>query len=93
MPIPKYQKVYFGNVRLVFPVARRVRPRMRHMPDTKSIAARTMLENANWRQASWHRGTTGRLVASFAAMRERIDHGAPQRIGTVESQHMPGEEA
>lgn len=91
--IPKHQKVYPADVQLVFPVARRGRPRLRHVPDTKSIAAHTMLENAKWRQVSWRRGTKGRLVARFAAMRVRVADGAPQRIGTAGAQHMPGEEA
>lgn len=51
-----------------------------------------MLESAKWRQVSWRRGTKGRLVARFAAMRVRIADGAPQRIGTAGAQHMPGEE-
>jgi len=65
---------------------------LRHVPDIKSVAAHTMLENAKWRQVSWRRGTKGRLVARFAAMRVRIADGAPQRIGAAGAQHMPGEE-
>jgi SRSO17 transposase len=91
--IPKHQKVYPAGVELVFPVAGRGRPRQRHVPDCKSIAAHMILEGARWRQVSWRRGTKGRLLARFAAMRVRIADGAPQRIGTMGSQHMPGEEA
>jgi len=90
--IPKHQKVYPADVQLVFPVAVRGRPRLRHVPDSKSVAAHTMLETAKWRQVSWRRGTKGRLVARFAAMRVRIADGAPQRIGAAGAQHMPGEE-
>lgn len=90
--IPKHQKVYPADVQLVFPVAGRGRPRLRHVPDSKSVAAHTMLEAAKWRQVSWRRGTKGRLVARFAAMRVRIADGAPQRIGAAGAQHMPGEE-
>jgi SRSO17 transposase len=90
--IPKHQKVYPADVQLVFPVAGRGRPRLRHVPDIKSVAAHTMLENTKWRQVSWRRGTKGRLVARFAAMRVRIADGAPQRIGAAGAQHMPGEE-
>jgi SRSO17 transposase len=90
--IPKHQKVYPADVQLVFPVAGRGRPRLRHVPDIKSVAAHTMLENAKWRQVSWRRGTKGRLVVRFAAMRVRIADGAPQRIGAAGAQHMPGEE-
>ena len=80
-------------MQLTFPVAGRGRPRVRHMPDVKSMAAHTMLEGAKWRQVSWRKGTKGRLTARFAAMRVRIADGAPQRIGSAGAQHMPGEEA
>lgn len=91
--IPRHQKVYPANVQLIFPVANRGRPRVRHVPDVKSRAAHAMLEDAKWRQVSWRRGTKGRLAARFAAMRVRIADGAPQRIGSAGAQHMPGEEA
>lgn len=91
--IPKHQKVYPADVQLIFPVAGRGRPRLRHVPDAKSVAAHTILEKAKWRRVSWRRGTKGRLVARFAAMRVRIADGAPQRIGSAGAQHMPGEEA
>ncbi|MEG8223954.1 transposase, partial [Sphingomonas sp. HH69] len=91
--IPRHQKVYPGDVQLIFPVAGRGRPRVRHVPDVKSRAAHAMLEDAKWRQVSWRRGTKGRLTARFAAMRVRVADGAPQRIGAAGAQHMPGEEA
>jgi SRSO17 transposase len=91
--IQKHQKVYPADVQLIFPEAARGRPRLRHVPDCKSIAAHAMLEDAKWRQVSWRRGTKGRLVARFAALRVRIADGAPQRIGASGAQHMPGEEA
>lgn len=91
--IPRHQKVYPADVQLIFPVAGRGRPRVRHVPDVKSQAAHAMLEEAKWRQVSWCRGTKGRLKARFAAMRVRIADGTPQRIGTAGAQHMPGEEA
>lgn len=91
--IPRHQKVYPADVQLIFPVAKRGRPRVRHVPDVKSRAAHAMLEGAKWRQVSWRRGTKGRLAARFAAMRVRIADGAPQRIGSAGAQHMPGEEA
>ncbi|TCM15063.1 SRSO17 transposase [Novosphingobium sp. PhB165] len=90
--IPRHQKVYPADVQLIFPVATRGRPRVRHVPDVKSRAAHAMLEDAKWRQVSWRRGTKGRLSARFAAMRMRIADGAPQRIGSAGAQHMPGEE-
>ncbi len=91
--IPRHQKVYPADVQLIFPVAARGRPRVRHVPDVKSRAAHAMLQEAKWRQVSWRRGTKGRLSARFAAMRVRIADGAPQRIGAAGAQHMPGEEA
>jgi len=90
--IPKHQKVYPADVQLIFPVAGRGRPRLRHVPDLKSVAAHAILEGAKWRRVSWRRGTKGRLVARFATMRVRIADGAPQRIGSAGAQHMPGEE-
>ena len=91
--IPKHQKVYPADVQLIFPVAARGRPRLQHVPDVKSLAAHVMLGGAKWRQVSWRRGTKGRLVARFAALRVRIADGTPQRIGSSGAQHMPGEEA
>jgi len=91
--IPRHQKVYPADVQLIFPVAGRGRPRVRHVPDVKSQAAHAILEAAKWRRVSWRRGTKGRLTARFAAMRVRIADGAPQRIGDAGAQHMPGEEA
>jgi len=91
--IPKHQKVYPVDVDLVFPIAGKGRPRLRHVPDSKSTAAHMILADARWRQVSWRRGTKGRLSARFAAMRIRVADGAPQRIGSMGSQHMPGEEA
>ncbi|MBT0671115.1 transposase [Novosphingobium profundi] len=97
--IPRHQKVYPADVQLIFPIAGRGRPRVRHVPDVKSMAAHAMLEGAKWRQVSWCKevswckGAKGRLTARFAAMRVRIADGAPQRIGSAGAQHMPGEEA
>ena len=91
--IPKHQKVYPADVQLIFPEALRGRPRLRHVPDVKSLAAQAMLEGTKWRQVSWRRGTKGRLAARFAAIRVRIADGVSQRIGSSGAQHMPGEEA
>lgn len=91
--IPRHQKVYPADVQLIFPVAGRGRPRVRHVPDVKSRAAHAMLEEVKWREISWRRGTKGRLTARFAAMRVPIADGAPQRIGAAGAQYMPGEEA
>jgi SRSO17 transposase len=91
--IPKHQKVYPSDVKLVFPIAGRGRPRKRHVPDQLSVAAEAMLEQAEWRRLSWRKGTKGPLMAAFSAVRVRIADGPPQRIGNKGMQHMPGEEA
>ena len=91
--IPRHQKVYAANVALMFPVAGRGRPRQRHIPDSKSIAAEDMLAGAAWRTVSWRRGTKGRLSARFAAVRVRVADGPTQRIRDMGNQHMPGDEA
>lgn len=50
--IPRQQKVYPADVQLIFPLAGRGRPRVRHVPDVKSRAAHMMLEDAKWHQVS-----------------------------------------
>ena len=91
--LPKPQKVYPSNVRLVFPAAERGRPRTRHIPDQLSAPAEDVLAAAKWRRVSWRKGTKGSLAASFAAVRVRIADRPPQRIHEKGMQHMPGEEA
>ena len=90
--IPRHQKVYPADVSLVFPVAGRGRPRKRYIPDSKSMAAESILADAPWRSITWRRGTKGRLSARFAAVRVRVADGPPQRIGDMGAHHMPGEE-
>ena len=90
--IPRHQKVYRGDVALIFPVAGRGRPRRRHIPDSKSIAAEAMLASASWCSVSWRHGTKGRLSARFAAVRVRVADGPPQHIRDMGGQHMPGDE-
>lgn len=90
--IPRQQKVYPADVTLIFPVTGHGRPRQHHIPDSKSLAAETMLAGAAWRSLSWRRGTKGRLSARFAVKRVRVADGPPQRIRNMGGQHMPGEE-
>ncbi|MFD2780810.1 IS701 family transposase [Novosphingobium pokkalii] len=90
--IPFKQKVYPADVSMVFPVAARGRPRKNAIPDVTSVSAQAMLEAAKWRQVSWRRGTKGKLVARFAAVRVRVADGPPQRINDMGAQHLPGEE-
>ena len=90
--IPRTQKVYPSDVTMIFPVARRGRPRKRHVPDVASVPAQAMLESGRWRSVNWRRGTKGKLAARFAAVRVRVADGEPQRIGAIGAQHLPGEE-
>jgi SRSO17 transposase len=87
------QKAYPADVKLIFPVAGRGRPRQRHIPDLLSRPAEDMLADAKWKNVSWRLGTKGKLKARFAAVRVRIADGPPQRIKDKGQQHLPGEEA
>jgi SRSO17 transposase len=90
--IPGRQKVYSADVKLIFPVAGRGRPRQRHIPDALSMPAEETLAATRWRTISWRQGTKGALKARFAAIRVRVADGPPQRIGDKGQQHLPGEE-
>jgi SRSO17 transposase len=90
---PGHQKVYPAEVKLIFPIAGRGRPRQRHIPDLLSMPAEDMLAGAKWKNVSWRLGTKGRPKARFAAVRVRIADGPPQRIKDKGQQHLPGEEA
>ena len=91
--IPRHLKVYPVGVQMIWPVAKRGRPRQRHVPDHLSIPAEDMLAAAKWQTISWRTGTKGKLKARFAAVRVRIADGPPQRIRDKGQQHLPGEEA
>jgi len=91
--IPRHLKVYLADVKMVWPVAKRGRPRKRHVPDVLSIPAEDMLAKAKWQAISWRTGTKGKLKARFAAVRVRVADGPPQRIRDKGQQHLPGEEA
>ena len=81
---------------MIFPVAAHGRPRQHHIPDSKSVAAETLLAEQPWQRVSWRRGTKGRLTARFAAVRVRVRvrvaDGPTQRIRDMGNQHLPGEE-
>jgi SRSO17 transposase len=91
--IPRHLKVYPVDVRLIWPVTRRGRPRRRHVPDILSMPAEDMLAGAKWQMVSWRTGTKGKLKARFAAVRVRTADGPPQRIRDKGQQHLPGDEA
>src|SRR4029078_227379 len=67
--IPRHLKVYPVDVRLIWPIAARGRPRRRHVPDVLSMSAEDMLADARWQNISWRTGTKGKLKARFAAVR------------------------
>ena len=90
--IPRYLKVYPADVRMIWPVAKRGRPRKRYIPDILSVAAEDMLADAAWQNISWRIGTKGKLKARFAAIRVRVADGPPQRIRDKGQQHLPGDE-
>jgi SRSO17 transposase len=91
--IPRHLKVYPVGVQLIWPIARRGRPRVRSIPDILSIPAEAMLADAEWQTISWRTGTKGKLKARFAAVRVRTADGPPQRIRDKGQQHLPGDEA
>jgi SRSO17 transposase len=91
--IPRHLKVYPADVRMIWPVANRGRPRKRSIPDILSMAAEDKLANAKWRTITWRTGTKGKLKARFAAVRVRVADGPPQRIRDKGQQHLPGDEA
>ena len=90
--IPRHLKVYPADVRMIWPVAKRGRPRKRHIPNVLSKLAEDMLTAARWQPISWRTGTKGKLKARFAAVRVRVADGPPQRIRDKGQQHLPGEE-
>jgi SRSO17 transposase len=91
--IPRHLKVYPVDVQLIWPIAKRGRPRQRSIPDILSIPAEDMLANAKWQNITWRTGTKGKLKACFAAVRVRIADGPPQRIRDKGQQHLPGDKA
>lgn len=90
--IPRHLKVYPPDVQMIWPVAKRGRPRRRYIPDVLSIPAEDMLTPAKWHTISWRTGTKGKLKAGFAAVRVRVADGPPQRIKDKGQQHLPGDE-
>ena len=90
--IPRHLKVYPLGVQMIWPVAKRGRPRQRHVPNILSIPAEDMLADAKWQTVSWRAGTKGKLKARFAVVRVRVADGPPQRIRDKGQQHFPGDE-
>src|SRR6201987_3664903 len=91
--VRRHLKVSPVDVQLIWPIAKRGRPRQRSIPDILSIPAEDMLADAKWQNITWRTGTKGKLKACFAAVRVRIADGPPQRIRDKGQQHLPGDEA
>ena len=91
--IPLHLKVYPVGVQMIWPRAKRGRPRQHAIPNILSIAAENMLAGAKWQAITWRTGTKGKLKARFAAVRVRTADGPPQRIRDKGQQHLPGDEA
>jgi SRSO17 transposase len=82
--IPRNQKVYGVDVRLVPPGGRKRRP----VPDQEPREAEAVLAELPRRRVTWRRGTKGPLVARFAATRVRVADGATW----ANNRHLPGAE-
>jgi SRSO17 transposase len=82
--IPRNQKVYGAEVRLVPPGGRKRRP----VPDQEPREAEAVLAGSHWRRVTWRQGTKGPLAARFAATRVRAGDGATWG----NNRHLPGAE-
>ena len=82
--IPRTQKVYGADVRLVPPGGRKRRP----VPDQEPREAEAVLAELPWRRVTWRQGTKGPLAARFAATRIRVGDGATW----ANNRHLPGDE-
>ena len=83
--IPRNQKVYGADVRLVAPGGRA----RKSVPDQEPRAAEAVLAACPWRRMTWRQGTKGDLVARFAALCIRVTDGA----AWGNNRHLPGAEA
>jgi SRSO17 transposase len=82
--IPRTQKVYDRDVRLIPPAGRKRRP----VPDQEPQTAEAALAGQRWRRVTWRGGTKGSLSVRFAALRVRVGDGAT----FANNRHLPGEE-
>ena len=80
--IPRNQKVYAADVRLVPPAGRA----RKLVPDQVPRAAEAALADQPWRRVTWRQGTMGDLATRFAALRIRVADGAVW----ANNRHLPG---
>ena len=88
--IPRHLKVYSADVQMVWPVAKRGRPRQRHVPDVLSIPAEDMLAHAKWHTivgVPAPRESSRRVLLRFAC-ESPTDHRS--RSGTRGNSISPG---
>jgi SRSO17 transposase len=85
--IPRHLKVYPADVKMIWPVAKRGRPRKRHVPDVLSIASEDMLADAKRRAISWRTGTkaSSRRVLLLFGCGSPTDHrsGSETRVSSI----------
>jgi SRSO17 transposase len=86
--VPRTLKVFTTGVDLLFPRAKRGKPRQHPVPSETAQDADDMLAECLWRRVVWRQGTKGALAARFAAKRVRVADGPRSpRHG-----HLPGED-
>jgi SRSO17 transposase len=90
--LSRRQNVYPTDVALVFPVAKKGKPRKYHIPDLPPVSAEQALAGAKWQKVSWRQGTKGRLACLFAARRVRVADGHKHRMLDNRMQRVPGDE-
>src|SRR5262249_8194618 len=91
--IPRHLKVYPAEVRMIWPVAKRGRPRQPHVPDILSIPAEDMLADAQGRTVGGRPGRKESCKARLVGARGGVEEGPPQRIRDKGQQHLLGEGA
>jgi len=86
--VPRTLKVFTTGVDLLFPRAKRGKPRQHPVPSETAEDAADVLAGSLWRRVVWRQGTKGALAARFAAKRVRVADGPRSpRHG-----HLPGED-
>ena len=86
--VPRTLKVFTPEVDLLFPRAKRGKPRQHAVPSETAQEAADLLAGCLWRRVVWRQGTKGALAARFTARRVRVADGPRSpRHG-----HLPGED-
>ena len=92
--IPRHLKVYPVGVQLIWPIAKRGRPRRRSIPDILSIAAEDMLADAKWRNISWllarKESSKPVLPRSVCVQPTELRSGSGTRVSNICRETRPG---